>query len=209
MKIKVKEEQDIGKSLGIQMESRVALIDQRNISSSRMNSSFTEEKQKLVDACAALKTENQKLTFDLKKKCDECTKLTRENENVKQEAVTATEKVEELTFDSDQMKAEFASKTKKYEQQISVLRREIQVLTAREKQFKMEIGRNVRKDKENKNDAHIFDVEKLLDDKMIGKVRYYLVRWKGFQSTDDTWESESNLMCPSILAKYLQKKRSP
>lgn len=28
---------------------------------------------------------------------------------------------------------------------------------------------------------------------------HFLVRWKNFSAQDDTWECESNLMCPGTL----------
>lgn len=231
MKIKVKTERYIENCLGIKQENQAVSIKHRNTNPSHIKSPShdqcaqhcAEEKQKLIDACIAMKTENQKLTFDLKKKSDECVKLTAEMENVKQEVITKTGNLKKLIVDLDQTKLGIADKTRKYEQQISGLVHENKVLLAREKQFKNEIDQNIHRkeastknanthtddeNNANENSANVFEVEKLLDDKMIGRIQYFLVRWKGFKPKDDTWENESNLMCPSILRQYFQKKHS-
>lgn len=35
--------------------------------------------------------------------------------------------------------------------------------------------------------------------------REFLVRWKGYKATDDTWEPEEHLECPVLIAKYMSK----
>lgn len=49
------------------------------------------------------------------------------------------------------------------------------------------------------------EVKDLVDHKTVNGVRQFLVRWSGYNSDDDTWEKESNLSCPKILADYLEK----
>lgn len=46
----------------------------------------------------------------------------------------------------------------------------------------------------------------ILDDKLVSE-RHYLVQWKGFDQSHDSWERESNLSCPTILKKYKQSKK--
>lgn len=57
------------------------------------------------------------------------------------------------------------------------------------------------------NSSRTYDVEALIEHRGRGRIREFLVRWKGFGSEDDTWEKEKNLSCPQILAKYKKKHR--
>lgn len=61
------------------------------------------------------------------------------------------------------------------------------------------------KSKDDSDDT-FYEVENLLADKMIQK-RAYLVHWKGFDSSHDSWVYEADLNCPNILKKYKQFKR--
>lgn len=52
-------------------------------------------------------------------------------------------------------------------------------------------------DKENE-----YEVDALLNHKRsFGKI-YYLIRWKHFDSSHDTWEQEANLNCLTLLNRY-------
>lgn len=168
----------------------------------RQNASMSEstpaqEKQKLLHAFASLKTENQKLTFDLKKKSEECAKLHSDMEALKKqfESVKAVvSKVEKKIIEHEQKNKELAHENR--------------MLSARTKQLQNEITKEKQRNENTieKDKSDLFEVEKLIDDKMIGKVRYFLVRWKGYAPCDDTWEREKNLKCASILKKYLEAK---
>lgn len=52
----------------------------------------------------------------------------------------------------------------------------------------------------------VYVVEQILDDKIVKKKKYYLVRWKGFGEADDSWEPKKNLNCPYLLEKYEESK---
>jgi len=47
-----------------------------------------------------------------------------------------------------------------------------------------------------------FYVDKIIDHKIEGKSTHYLVRWKGYDQGDDSWENEKNLDCPEKLQEY-------
>lgn len=53
----------------------------------------------------------------------------------------------------------------------------------------------------------IYEVDELIGHRGRGRNREFLVSWKNFDSKYDTWEKETNLSCPYILAKYKKKHR--
>jgi hypothetical protein len=48
-----------------------------------------------------------------------------------------------------------------------------------------------------------FEVEKIIDKKVIrrGKIEY-LLRWKGYDSDEDTWEPRENLTCNGLIQQF-------
>lgn len=60
--------------------------------------------------------------------------------------------------------------------------------------------------KQAANGDEDYEVEDITDHKYQGKrmKKFYLVRWKGYEASDDTWEPEASLTCPDIVAKYLE-----
>lgn len=61
--------------------------------------------------------------------------------------------------------------------------------------------------KTKKDKANVYEVEQLIDHKMKARKILYKVRWKSYDSDDDTWESESDLQCPDILKEYKKKQK--
>ena len=51
------------------------------------------------------------------------------------------------------------------------------------------------------------EVEQIIDSKFIKGKSFYLLRWKGYDSSNDTWEPAENLQCPEILAKYISGRK--
>ena len=48
-----------------------------------------------------------------------------------------------------------------------------------------------------------YEVDRILNSKVVKGVRYYLVRWKGFSRADATWEPETSLCdCADVLKDY-------
>jgi hypothetical protein len=48
-----------------------------------------------------------------------------------------------------------------------------------------------------------YEVDHIVNHRSMGDALEFLVRWKGYQACDDTWEPASNLKnCPKILKEY-------
>ena len=51
-----------------------------------------------------------------------------------------------------------------------------------------------------------YEVEKILEHKNISRWKYYLVKWKDYLNSENTWKSETNLdECSEVIEKYHQK----
>lgn len=51
--------------------------------------------------------------------------------------------------------------------------------------------------------AEIFyDVEKILDRRIVGGCREYFVKWLGYGMDDSSWEPEGLLDCPELLTEF-------
>jgi hypothetical protein len=59
------------------------------------------------------------------------------------------------------------------------------------------------------NEPDVYEVERILDRRLANRTVQYLVKWKGYENTDNTWEPLSNLQCPELLQSYLQRPRNP
>lgn len=86
---------------------------------------------------------------------------------------------------------------------ITDLKNQSKLLLARNKQ--LQVGIEKKKSAETDRSAHEndYEVEKILDHKTVQTHRQYLIRWKGYDSDDDTWEKASDLKCPKLLNGYL------
>lgn len=47
-----------------------------------------------------------------------------------------------------------------------------------------------------------YEVEDIVNHKIVRGKTSFLIRWKNYDSSGDTWEPESSLSCPEIIAQY-------
>jgi chromobox protein 5 len=51
-----------------------------------------------------------------------------------------------------------------------------------------------------------YEVEKILDHRMVGRKRHFQVKWRGYPVSEATWEPEANLAsCRAMIATYMEK----
>lgn len=122
-------------------------------------------------------------------------KLNKENERAQQEISDLKRKREE-----DHKTIEYL----KNENESLSLRLKLSECTANGDASRMKTRSHEECGKKDKNE---FEVDKILDDKLIDKTKHYLVRWKGFNKEHDSWEPKRNLNCEKKLRTYEQSKR--
>lgn len=162
---------------------------------------WVQEKKSLIDNVMALKTENQTLVQNLNDKENQLNSA-----NVlKHELETRLKKNDsEYSTKLNALKTDLRNAVEKKTQNISDLKKANALLVLQNKQLKTCSAQTERTNSDS-DDTEFYEVETLLDDKLVTET-HYLVRWKGFNSSSDSWERESNLMCKSILKKYKQSK---
>ncbi|XP_055308290.1 hepatoma-derived growth factor-related protein 2-like [Sitodiplosis mosellana] len=212
----IKTERDVENTLGIKCEAN-ARSDSRSMvnpkpSSVANTASWAQERQSLIDKIISLTSENQKSTFELKQTQDKLAVLNSAKQELQTKLNQSNEahmkKVDKLNSELSETNAVLAKLRSDNRDKILELTREKDLAQARLKQVQNGIARQqiAVESSAKDNDDGFCEVEKLLADKMVQK-RIYLVRWKRYGSSDDSWVEEANLNCPSILKKYKQLKR--
>jgi Chromo (CHRromatin Organisation MOdifier) domain len=59
----------------------------------------------------------------------------------------------------------------------------------------------------DENQDDMYKVEKVLDDQQIDGQTYYLIKWSGYNTSENTWEPEMNLS-PETLAGYHRQNQN-
>lgn len=208
-KVQVKTERDIEQQLGIKVEPIPTTQAATIVTSNAKNLYQGSPSKPLIDKLLDLQKENQRYVLELKKKDIEHAEVLLKKQQTEDQL---NEKVRTLSAELDELQSELSNaKTKLTEQEakstqtISDLYRKNQMLDARLKQ--LENGTRLQKTFNEKNesvksDENVFEVEKLIGHKKKNGCMFFLVRWQNFSPEYDSWERESNLMCPEILKEY-------
>lgn len=57
-------------------------------------------------------------------------------------------------------------------------------------------------------DENIYEVEKIISHEIKRGAERFRIRWKGFDSSHDTWERKENLNCPKIVREYFSNRQN-
>lgn len=160
-----------------------------------------EEKTKMIQDILALKADNQKMHFEISNKDREFDKV----------RTTFGSKIDYLEKQAAQLKDKFfleQSKQIENEKKISQLSRENKNLSAKLKQFQRYSGAVCQKENvdenacENDSDEESYEVEKIINHKMVNGERKYFIKLKNYSARYNRWIFEKNLSCPVLLAAY-------
>ncbi|EJW03476.1 hypothetical protein EDEG_00207 [Edhazardia aedis USNM 41457] len=56
------------------------------------------------------------------------------------------------------------------------------------------------------SEEDIYEIESIVSSKRKGNKTYYLVKWQGFPSDQNTWEEESNIFAKDLIEEYQNRK---
>lgn len=171
-------------------------------------SGLVEEKEKLLGELVQSKAEHQRIYFDLQKQME-----TIAQHDQKEKALTARVLVleqEKLSFDTllsdknatinrlqtelHKMKEDFEFKVSKYEKDLKECNVKISQ-KLKEKNTRL---------KDSRSHSELYDVEDIMDHRIVNGKEFFLVRWEGYSADEDTWEPENIVNKLSVFKKYVK-----
>ena len=55
------------------------------------------------------------------------------------------------------------------------------------------------------NQGDVYQAERILDEKKIRGVRYFLIKWQGWDTAHNTWEPQKNILDRRLIQYFDQK----
>lgn len=164
-----------------------------------------QNNSKLINA---IESDKQALTLQLQVANEKVKVLEQEKVGLIMENEKSNERLNDLQQKNSKMQKDSQVSTSKTQH----LRKQNRVLGAKVKQIQYGVEQNSRFNQEQNNesestDSEVFEVKKILAHKYVGEARHFLVRWKSFDPSEDSWVAEKHLTCPSILNAYLKKAK--
>lgn len=170
---------------------------------------FKKEKENIVKDLIVIKGENQKLTLQLQQKQREFDNLKRLTQMSTQ---TLKDNIQGLTNELKNVKLQLeAEKLKQAEstKTIADLIREKNLLSAQ--LIDMQTAKDQRQSElqeSSPNNTHDdetqYEVENIRGHRIYRRQRQFLISWKGYSPSHDSWEKENHLNCPTLLKAYLK-----
>lgn len=56
-------------------------------------------------------------------------------------------------------------------------------------------------------DNKIYEVEKILNKKVVDGKTYYLLKWQDYLESDSTWEVDTNVLCSELIEDFENRKQ--
>ena len=60
---------------------------------------------------------------------------------------------------------------------------------------------------EDDDDEEEYQVEKIIDSRMVRGRKEYLLKWKGYPDSENTWEPHSNLDCDDLIKTFEDNRK--
>lgn len=158
---------------------------------------LTEEKSKIIDELLTLKADNQKMFYDLKLKQQEIDSLKAEAKSMKIQFETLEKNGNFAQNQVTQLKLELKKSLAHIEQLENINKENIPVIN--------ECNNDVTDNSSNDSNAsQVYEVQKILNHRVVRGKRLFFIRWKGFDENEDSWVKEKDLNCPELLEKYIK-----